>query len=95
MNTSVVLFKDEEGNVDFGLSIPDHGLLFVFVVAVCLILTMLKFCTISTMFITLSRRSHLAAFMMNYLITSKLSTLAQNNLDPLRRVFILCVVSHI
>lgn len=26
MNTSVVLFKDEEGNVDFGLSIPDHGI---------------------------------------------------------------------
>ena len=26
MNTSVVLFKDEEGNVDFGLSIPDYGI---------------------------------------------------------------------
>lgn len=26
MNTSVVLFKDEEGNVDFGLLIPDYGI---------------------------------------------------------------------
>lgn len=26
MNTSVVLFKDEEGNVDFGLLLPDHGI---------------------------------------------------------------------
>lgn len=24
MNTSIVLFKDEEGNVDFGLLIPDY-----------------------------------------------------------------------
>lgn len=27
MNTSVVLFKDEEGNVDFGLLIPDYGII--------------------------------------------------------------------
>ena len=26
MNTSVVLFKDGEGNVDFGLLIPDYGI---------------------------------------------------------------------
>lgn len=27
MNASVVLFKDEEGNVDFGLLIPDYGII--------------------------------------------------------------------
>lgn len=26
MNPSVVLFKDEEGNCDFGLMIPDYGI---------------------------------------------------------------------
>ena len=29
MNTSVVLFKDEEGNVDFGLLIPDYGIVWL------------------------------------------------------------------
>ena len=27
MNPSVVLFKDEEGNCDFGLMIPDYGII--------------------------------------------------------------------
>ena len=30
MNTSVVLFKDEEGNVDFGLLIPYYGIIVCF-----------------------------------------------------------------
>lgn len=94
MGTSVVLFKDKAYNVDFGLLIPDYGF-FVFVVVLPLILMMLKFCTTSTMSITSNKRSHLAAFTMNCLTISKPFTLARNNFDPLRRVFVLCIVSHI
>lgn len=95
MNTSVVLFKDEEkAMLILVCRFLIMELLFVFVMAVCLILTMLKFCTISTMFITSNRRSNLAAFTINCLTISKTFTLARNNFNPLRRVFVLCIVSY-
>lgn len=96
MGTSIVLFKDKAYNVDFGLLIPDYGGgFFVFVAVLSLILMMLKFCITSTMSIISNKRSHLAAFTMNCLTISKPFTLARNNFDPLRRVFVLCVVNHI
>lgn len=93
MGTSVVLFKDKAYNVDFGLLIPDYGIL-------CLCCGIVfNFDDVEILYdfkgvAYLEQAVASGGFMTNCLMNFKRSTLARNNFDPLRRVFILYMISH-